>query len=106
MNTDRQAELERTLSVMRARISAAPRLGVVLGSGLGAFADSLEGVQKLPYAALPNFGSTGVSGHAGNLCFGRSGTLDVACLQGRIHAYEGHPVERVVFGVRLLAALG
>jgi purine-nucleoside phosphorylase len=99
-------EVEEAVRVVQDSVASRPRMGVVLGSGLGAFADSLAELQKLPYASLPHFASIGVSGHAGNLCFGRIGALEIACLQGRVHAYEGHPVARVVFGVRVLAALG
>lgn len=83
-----------------------PRVGVVLGSGLGAFGDTLADVEKIPYDAVPEMPRSAVVGHAGNLCLGRVGAVEVACLQGRVHAYEGHPLERVVFGVRLLAQLG
>jgi purine-nucleoside phosphorylase len=84
----------------------APRIGVVLGSGLGAFGDSLSDLVKLPYSGIPHMPRSSVIGHAGYLCLGRVGGVPVACLQGRVHLYEGHPVQRVVFGVRLLAELG
>lgn len=84
----------------------APSVGVVLGSGLGAFGDELDELTKLAYAKLPHMPAPAVVGHAGNLCLGRVGVARVACLQGRVHAYEGYRPERVVFGVRLLAELG
>jgi purine-nucleoside phosphorylase len=80
-------------------------VGLVLGSGLGAVADELGG-PRIAYAEIPHMPSSGVAGHAGNLRLGRIASLPVACLQGRVHLYEGHDVGRVVFGVRLLAALG
>ncbi|HMJ10744.1 MAG TPA: purine-nucleoside phosphorylase [Polyangiaceae bacterium] len=83
-----------------------PRVGVVLGSGLGSFADQLSGLRRVPYTELAGMPQPAVSGHAGNLCLGRAGEVPVACLQGRVHLYEGHPVDRVVLGVRLLVALG
>lgn len=83
-----------------------PRVGLVLGSGLGALADELEGGVKIPFADIPHLPTSSVPGHAGNLCVGRLAGVTVACLQGRVHAYEGHPLARVVFGVRLLAELG
>src|SRR6185369_13811984 len=92
--------------VVRRHADAAPEVGVVLGSGLGAWADSLEQLVKVPYAEIPHVPRSTVVGHAGNLCLGRSGSVRVACLQGRVHMYEGLPAERVVFGVRLLARLG
>lgn len=83
-----------------------PIIGLVLGSGLGALADELEGAVRLPYATIPHHPTSTVAGHAGNLCLGRLAGVPVACMQGRVHAYEGHPLARVVFGARLLAQLG
>jgi purine-nucleoside phosphorylase len=83
-----------------------PRVGLVLGSGLGALADELAGVVRLPYQSIPHHPTSSVAGHAGNLCLGELGGVPVACMQGRVHAYEGHPLARVVFGARLLAELG
>ncbi|HTV22035.1 MAG TPA: purine-nucleoside phosphorylase [Polyangiaceae bacterium] len=83
-----------------------PRVGVVLGSGLGAWAERLQNAHELPYASIPHMPTPSVPGHPGELWLGQLGGASVACLRGRVHAYEGHPVERVVFGARLLAALG
>ena len=99
-----EASLE-SLAVMvasRSRIRA--KVGVVLGSGLGAFGDALE--EAIPYAELPGMPLSSVPGHAGNLRLGKVGDVGVACLQGRAHLYEGHDANTVVFGVRLLARLG
>jgi purine-nucleoside phosphorylase len=86
--------------------SAAPRVGLVLGSGLGALAEGLEGRVRIPYSSIPHHPTSSVQGHAGNLCLGDLAGVRVACMQGRVHAYEGHPLSRVVFGARLLAELG
>jgi purine-nucleoside phosphorylase len=83
-----------------------PSIGVVLGSGLGAFGDTLGDLLKVPYADVPHLPRSTVIGHAGNLCLGRVGATPVACLQGRVHLYEGHGPLRCTFAVRLLAALG
>ncbi|HVY48249.1 MAG TPA: purine-nucleoside phosphorylase, partial [Minicystis sp.] len=99
-------ELEEAAQAARERIGAPPDVGVVLGSGLGAWAESLGGVVKIPYAEIPFMPTSAVVGHAGNLCVGAAAGVRVACLQGRVHLYEGHAPERVVFGVRLLARLG
>lgn len=84
-----------------------PRVGVVLGSGLGAFGDTVasKGGTKIPYdqVGLP---SSAIVGHAGNLCLGHVGSTPVACMQGRVHGYEGHSPDRVVFAVRALARWG
>ncbi|MCC6216536.1 MAG: purine-nucleoside phosphorylase [Polyangiaceae bacterium] len=99
--------VEDAAAVVRERAPGqAPAVGVVLGSGLGAFADTLAGLVRIPYADLPGMPGARVPGHAGNLCLGAASGVPIACLQGRAHAYEGHPPEKVVFGVRLLAALG
>lgn len=100
------ARLDETVRAVRAKVSQTPRVGVVLGSGLGAFADGLTDLQKIPYAELPNIPASKVVGHAGNLCFGRVDDVPVVCMQGRIHLYEGHPIWQVVHGVRVMARLG
>src|SRR5258708_4479582 len=81
-----------------------PLVGVVLGSGLGAFGEQLA--QCVPYTQLSGMPVSAVPGHAGNLRLGRIDGIGVACLQGRVHLYEGHEPSAVVFGVRLLARLG
>ncbi|HEX3595421.1 MAG TPA: purine-nucleoside phosphorylase [Polyangiaceae bacterium] len=98
--------IDEALASVRARLGASPVVGVVLGSGLGGFADSLGDVSRVPYAEIPHFRATTVAGHEGSLCAGDVGATRVACLRGRVHLYEGHPIEDVVFGCRLLAALG
>lgn len=98
--------IDETVAAIRTKTSLAPAVGVVLGSGLGAFGDTLEGLVKVPYAELPHLPTSGVVGHAGNFCFGRVNGVPVACMQGRIHLYEGHSVESVVHGVRTMARLG
>jgi len=98
--------VEETKAAILDRVRAKPRVGVVLGSGLGPFADTLEGLEKIPYAELPHLPVSRVIGHAGNLCFGKARSVDVVCMQGRVHAYEGHPLEAVVHGVRTMARLG
>jgi purine-nucleoside phosphorylase len=99
-------ELAEAVRHVRAAGATAPRVGVVLGSGLGAFGDTLGGLTKLPYAEIPHMPRSAVVGHAGNLCLGSVGNVPVACLQGRVHVYEGHGLERATFGARLLAELG
>jgi len=84
-----------------------PVVGVVLGSGLGAFAERLSKRTAVPYGRIPNFpASTGVVGHAGQLVLGRVGKAAVVVLSGRVHFYEGHSMSDVVFPVRVLARLG
>jgi purine-nucleoside phosphorylase len=100
------AEIERARDAVLARLGEVPPVGVVLGSGLGAFAESLTDAARIPYHDIPGFPAPSVAGHGGALVAGARGAARVLCLSGRVHLYEGHPPSRVVFGVRLLAALG
>ena len=88
------------------RVSVRPTVGMVLGSGLGDFADTLEDAVSIPYSQIPHFPTPTVPGHAGALVFGRKQGRDVVVLQGRIHYYEGHPQRELTLPIRVLAALG
>src|SRR5215471_6938229 len=87
------ARIEDCVFAIRKRITLEPRIGVVLGSGLGPFAETIDGLVKIPYRDLPHMPSSAVTGHAGNLCFGRVAGADVVCMQGRVHVYEGYPID-------------
>ncbi len=106
MDDGEQGKLSEAATFVQQRGGSPPAIGLVLGSGLGALADELEDAVRVPYATIPHQPVSSVAGHAGNLCLGRLAGVSVACMQGRVHAYEGHPLSRVVFGVRLLAQLG
>lgn len=89
-----------------ARTKLRPRVAVVLGSGLGGFADELMGREEFPYASIPNWPASTAVGHAGKLVLGLLGTLEAAVMSGRVHLYEGYTPAQVVFGVRVLGTLG
>ena len=93
-------------SAIKARCGEAPRIAVVLGSGLGDFADTLADAVHLPYREIPHWPASTVVGHAGKLVVGTVAGHRVAALSGRVHAYEGHGQDAVVFGVRAMARLG
>jgi purine-nucleoside phosphorylase len=97
--------LDRALQHLKQRAAWRPRIAVVLGSGLGAFAEELDGRQEIPYGDIPGWPESTAIGHAGKLIFGHLNGLPVAVLSGRAHYYEGHPSEKVVFGVRVLGRL-
>ena len=82
------------------------KVGVVLGSGLGAFADSLEDRRETPYSALSGWPQSQVAGHAGKMVEGRVGLTEVIVLSGRVHLYEGYTPQQVAHGVRELARRG
>ena len=103
---DVHTRLEYARAWVRGRTELRPVVGVVLGSGLGALADRLEGAVSIPYQEIPEFPAVSVAGHAGRLVVGTLGGVPVAAMQGRVHAYEGWSAEDLTFGVRLLAATG
>ena len=84
----------------------APRVALVLGSGLGPLADRVEDATTISYADLPGFPEPGVEGHAGRLVLGTLGGTQVACLQGRAHAYEGRGYDVMATAVRTMRAIG
>ena len=86
--------------------NAKPTVGLILGSGLGAFADTLEGRVALPFEKIPGFPPSTIVGHAGNLVYGKKSGVELLALQGRVHYYEGHDLARVAFPARVLIASG
>jgi purine-nucleoside phosphorylase len=98
--------MQSAIDVIRARTPAQPKIAVVLGSGLGAFADVLTDGNAIPYSDLPGWPRSTAIGHAGQLVLGKLGDLDVAVMSGRSHFYEGYSPAQVVFGVRVLGRLG
>jgi purine-nucleoside phosphorylase len=83
-----------------------PRIGLVLGSGLGAFADSLTDSTHIPYAEIPAFPRSTAIGHAGQMVIGKAGDVPVAVMQGRVHLYEGYSAQQVAFPIRVLGRMG
>jgi purine-nucleoside phosphorylase len=83
-----------------------PKIALVLGSGLGAFADEFAGAKKIPYAKIPHFPQSTAIGHAGQLVLGKVDGVEVAGMQGRVHLYEGYSPQQVVFPVRVFARMG
>ena len=83
-----------------------PRIGLVLGSGLGSFADELTDACKTPYAKIPSFPQSTAIGHAGQMVIGKAGDVAVAAMQGRVHLYEGYSAREITFPVRVFARMG
>ena len=97
---------EAAAKFIRAKTKLHPQIAIVLGSGLGAFADKLESATRIPYARIPNFPRSTAIGHAGQLVVGKSATVAVAAMQGRVHLYEGYSPAEVAFPMRVFARLG
>jgi inosine/guanosine/xanthosine phosphorylase family protein len=106
--SDNPSELiERAAAVLRARLGESfPKTAIVLGSGLGRFADKLAHARSMSYADIPGFSRSTVAGHHGNLLVGEVGGAPLAVMQGRIHAYEGHPPQAIAVPIRTLRRLG
>src|SRR5271163_3397470 len=83
-----------------------PQIGLVLGSGLGGFADSLTDATRIPYAEIPAFPRSTAIGHAGQMVIGKSGNVPVAAMQGRVHLYEGYSAQEITFPIRVFARMG
>ncbi len=104
MNVD--AQLQESLAFIREHTSLQPRIGLILGSGLGDFADTLTDAVRIPTADIPHYPRSTVEGHKGYLVFGYVGGVPVLAVQGRVHIYEGHPPAKVAYNVRLMHLLG
>ena len=102
-----RAALETAVAYVQAAVPGpAPRMGIVLGSGLGDLVEAMDVAGAVPYAEIPGFARSTVEGHAGQLVIGDLGGVRVAVMQGRVHLYEGYPISEVVFPVRVLVRLG
>ena len=88
------------------RTSLRPRIGLVLGSGLGSFADSLTDATRIPFAEIPAFPRSTAIGHAGQMVIGKAGGVPVAVMQGRAHLYEGYSAQEVAFPIRVFGRMG
>ena len=97
---------EKAARMIRGRTQTESSVAIVLGSGLGAFADELSAATAIPYSEIPGFARATVEGHAGRLVVGKIGESAVAAMQGRFHFYEGYSLEEVTFPIRVLKLLG
>ena len=97
---------EHATRIIRARINVEPRIAVVLGSGLGGFADDFEEAVGIPYEDIPGFVRSTAQGHAGRLVIGKVDGVPLLAMQGRVHYYEGYSLEEVTFPIRTFSLLG
>ena len=100
------ARAEQAAKFIRSKTKLRPNIALVLGSGLGAFADELESATRIPYERIPHFPRSTAVGHAGRLVIGKAGNVAVAAMQGRVHFYEGYSLKDVIFPMRVFARLG
>ena len=106
LQSDDYARAGEAADFIRKKSELQPRIALVLGSGLGGFADELQDRTVIPYREIPHFPTPTAEGHAGNLVIGKIAEVPVAAMQGRVHYYEGHSLQRITFPMRVFARLG
>jgi purine-nucleoside phosphorylase len=104
--TDQFTTADSAAQLILSRTSLRPKIGLVLGSGLGAFADSLTGAARVPYSEIPSFPQSTAIGHAGRMVVGNAGNVAVAAMQGRVHLYEGYSAQQITFPIRVFGRMG
>src|SRR5437763_2381183 len=104
--TDQFTQTEAAAQLILARTSLRPQIALVLGSGLGSFADSLTDATRVPYSDIPAFPRSTAIGHAGQMILGNAGSVPVAAMQGRVHLYEGYSAQEVAFPIRVFGRMG
>lgn len=99
-------KVQETVTFLKNRIKNQPVVGIILGSGLGNLVEDISIEISIPYSEIPNFPTSTVEGHKGNLIFGKIGNKNVIAMQGRFHYYEGYDMKQVTFPVRVMKFLG
>ncbi len=99
-------EIDEVVAAILSKVETKPRIGMILGSGLSSFAETIENAVSIPFGDLPHFPVSTVKGHAGKLVIGQLEGLDVFVMQGRIHFYEGYTMSQVTLPVRVMQRLG
>lgn len=99
-------KIKESVATIKENTESIPKVGLILGSGLGSLADKIKNPVKIKYENIPNFPKSTVEGHAGQLVIGELGGKIVVAMQGRFHFYEGYPLSEVTFPVRVMIGLG
>lgn len=97
--------MQETIEFIKSKITKKPEIGLILGSGLGSMADEIQGV-RIPYKEIPNFPTSTIEGHVGQLVIGELAGKTVIAMQGRCHFYEGYSMQHVTFPIRVMKKLG
>lgn len=101
-----KARIQQAVDFIKSKQTATPQIALVLGSGLGKFANELKNSVAIDYSDIPHFPVSTVEGHAGKLVIGESGGKTVIAMQGRFHYYEGYSMQEITFPIRVMTALG
>ena len=102
----KQEQAREAAQYIASRLNGTPAVGLILGSGLGGIADRIEDSVCIPYGEIPHFACSTAPGHAGRFVAGRLGGKAVICMQGRLHFYEGHSMQDIIFPIRVMKLLG
>jgi purine-nucleoside phosphorylase len=106
ISDNRLSELEETCQYLLERTDYRPKIAIICGTGLGTLTEELKGCHNFPYEDVPHCVASSVKGHVGRLVFGTLAGVEVVCMQGRIHSFEGHPMWKMTYLVRVFAAIG
>ena len=98
--------VQEAAAYVRSKLAGQPRVGIILGSGLGDIADEIENKVEIPYREIPHFACSTAPGHKGQLVCGTLNGAYVLCMQGRLHYYEGHSMQSILFPIRVMKLLG
>ncbi|MFF3022971.1 purine-nucleoside phosphorylase [Gottfriedia sp. NPDC057948] len=98
--------IDKAADFIKSKVDRQPKIGLILGSGLGVLVDEIENQEKIPYHTIPEYPTSTVEGHEGQLVFGTIHGIEVVAMQGRVHYYEGYSMEKVTFPVRIMKELG
>ena len=100
------ANIQEAAAYIRSNITIQPRIGIILGSGLGGIADKIEAKQEIAYGDIPHFACSTAPGHKGQFVIGTLSHMPVICMQGRLHYYEGHDMQDIILPIRVMKLLG
>lgn len=106
MKMKEQSVIEEAVRIIRTQTDLVPEVGMILGSGLGDYAERIENPVKIPYSSIPGFPVSTVSGHAGQFVIGRCNGKNVIAMQGRVHYYEGYSQREITLPIRIMKRLG
>ena len=101
-----KAQIQEAVAAIRTQWDGTPKVGIILGTGLGGVASRFTDAVSIPYESIPHFSGSTTMTHAGNLVCGKINGMDVVAMEGRIHAYEGYSYQQITFPVRVMKALG
>ncbi|MBT6650992.1 MAG: purine-nucleoside phosphorylase, partial [Flavobacteriales bacterium] len=99
-------KIKESAEFLQKKTNSQPKVGVILGTGLGGLVNEIDIKHSISYKDIPNFPLSTVEGHSGRLIFGNLGGKGVVAMQGRFHFYEGYPMDKVTFPVRVMKLLG